>query len=102
MKKSFKQRVKDRLIRDGWHIQYTDIPFIDFFSVRSGTHTRKAYRVKQHRHLKKAEVTTLRAYGKNHKMHMIYAHEQGGHELSFVRLYPRSEKDDSKQNVHIQ
>lgn len=92
MKKSFKQRVKDRLIADGWNIQYTDIQFIDFFSVRSGTHTKKAYRVKPHRHLKKVEVAALRAYGKSHKMHMIYAHEQGGHELRFVRLYPGSEK----------
>lgn len=90
--KSFLQRVKDRLIAEGWHIQYTDIPFIDFFSVRSGTHTKKAYRVKPHRHLKKAEVAALRAYGKSHNMHMIYTHEQGGHELSFVRLYPRGGK----------
>lgn len=92
MKKLFQQRVKDRLIRDGWHIQYTDIPYIDFFSVRRGNPIKKAYRVKAHSHLKKAEVATLREYGRTHNMHMIYAHEQAEHELRFVRLYPRNEK----------
>lgn len=91
--RSFKQRVKDRLIAEGWNLQYTDIPYIDFFSVRKGNHIKKAYRVKSHRHLKKAEVAALREYGKSHKMHMIYIHELEGHELEFIRLYPRSIKD---------
>jgi hypothetical protein len=92
IRKSFQQRVKDRLIADGWNIQYTDIPFIDFFSVRRGAHMKNAYRVRPHGHLKKAEVAALREYGKSHKMHVIYTHEQEGHELRFERLYPMCEK----------
>ena len=93
--KSFQQRVKDRLIAEGWNIQYTDIPFIDFFSVRRGKHIKKAYRVKPHRHLKKAEVAALREYGKSHEMHIIYIHEVSGRELEFIRLYPQNLKTEA-------
>ena len=88
--KSFKTRVKARLLSEGWNIQYTHIPFIDFFSVRSRAHIKKAYRVRAHGHLTHKEQKALHEYGRTHNMHVLYAHESEGHEIEFVRLYPRN------------
>lgn len=89
--KSFKQRVINLLRSQDWNIQYTDtIPFIDFFSVRPGVHIKNAYRVKAHGHLTHREQDALHEYGRTHNMHVLYAHESDGHEIVFVRLFPRN------------
>ena len=90
--KPFKQRVKEHLLKENWNIQYTDIPFIDFFSVRRGVHTKKAYRVKAHGHLTHKEQKALEGYGKQTGMHVIYVHEVADREPEFVRVYPRNIK----------
>lgn len=92
IRKSFLQRVKDRVIGEGWQIKYTDIPFIDFFSVRPHTKTQKAYHIKPHGHLLKAEVKALQEYGRAHKIHVLYVHATSGWEPEFVRLYPQNAK----------
>lgn len=93
--KSFKERVKEHLRSESWNIQYTSIPFIDFFSVRRGAHLKKAYRVKAHGHLKKAEIETLCEYGRVHKIHVIYIHEVADRGLEFIRLYPKNLKTEA-------
>ena len=90
MKGTFKNRVISRLKRDGWAIKYTAPYPIDFYSVRPHSHTQKAYRVKQHRHLTRKEQTALYEYGKQSGLHIIYVHEVAGRELGFIRLYPRN------------
>lgn len=93
--KSFRQKVIDTLISEEWNILYRkDIPFIDFFSVRRGTKMKKAYRIKQHRHLTHKEQTALYEYGKQMGIHVIYVHEMAGRELEFIRLYPRFSKSE--------
>ena len=93
--KTFKQRVINLLRLQDWNIQYTDIPFIDFFSIRPHTHARKAYRTKAHRHLSQKEQKELYDYGKRTGIHVIYIHETAGHELEFIRLYPRTLKAEA-------
>lgn len=89
--KSFKQRVIDTLLKDGWNILYKkDIPLIDFFSVRRSTHIKKAYRVKAHQHLSHKEQAALYDYGKRTGIHVIYVHEVADRGLEFIRLYPRN------------
>ena len=95
MKKSFKSRVISLLKRDRWQIEeVSDSSIIDFIAFHSKK-IRKAYKVKAHRHLLKAEVKALQEYGKRHNMSVVYVHEQEGHELRFVRLYPRTEKGET-------
>lgn len=92
MKKSFKSRAIALLKRDKWQIEdVSDSPIIDFISFHSKK-VRKAYKIKQHGHLLKAEIKALQEYGRAHNMSVLYVHEQEGHELRFVRLYPRIEK----------
>ena len=93
--KPFKQRVKEHLLKENWNIQYTDIPFIDFFSVRRGVHMKKAYRVKAHGHLTHKEQKTLEGYGKRTGIHIIYIRETTGRELEFIRLYPHNIKTEA-------
>ena len=88
--RSFQQRVKDTLLADGWHIKYTDIPYIDFLSVRRGTKIKKAYRIKPHGHLTHREQKALHEYGKQTGIPVLYVHEVTGRELEFIRLYPRN------------
>jgi hypothetical protein len=92
MKKSFKSRVISLLKRDRWQIEeVSDSSVIDFIAFHS-KRVRKAYKVKAHRHLLKAEVKALREYGRTHNMGVLYVHEQEDHELRFERLYPMCEK----------
>jgi len=92
MKGTFKSRVISRLKRDGWAIKY-NVPYpIDFYSVRPHTHKQKAYRVKAHGHLSHKEQNVLYLYGKQMGIHILYAHESEGHEIEFIRLYPRNQK----------
>lgn len=92
MKRSFKSRVIALLKRDRWQIEeVTDTSIIDFIAFHNKK-VRKAYKVKDHRHLLKAEVKALEEYGQIHKMSVLYIHESEGHEIRFVRLYPRIEK----------
>ena len=93
--KSFQQRVKEHLLKEKWNLQDSSIPFIDFFSVRPHTKMKKAYRVKQHRHLTHKEQIALYDYGKQTGIHVLYVHEVAGRELEFVRLYPRNQKTET-------
>jgi hypothetical protein len=96
MKKSFKSRVINLLKRDRWQIEEVhDSSVIDFIAFHS-KRVRKAYKVKAHRHLLKVEVKALQEYGRTHNMHVLYVHELEGHELRFVRLYPRHKKEATK------
>jgi hypothetical protein len=92
MKKSFKTRVISLLKKENWQIEnVTDSPIVDFIMTR-GKRFRKACVIKSHGHLLKAEVETLQEYGQVHKLHVLYIHESEGHEIRFVRLYPRTER----------
>jgi len=91
----FKKRVISHLKREGWNIKYSTTPYIDFFSIRPHTHTQKAYRVKPHRHLSRTEQEALYDYGKQTGTHVLYVHEAAGHELEFVRLYPKNLKTEA-------
>jgi len=88
--KSFKERVKEHLMSESWNIQYTSIPFIDFFCVRRDRHIKKAYRVKAHRHLSHKEQSVLYEYNKQTGIPIIYVHEAADRELEFVHLFPRN------------
>jgi len=92
MKQSFKSRVISLLKKDRWLIEeVNDSSVIDFIAYHTKT-LRKAYKVKAHRHLLKAEVKALQDYGRINKMHVLYVHESEGHEIRFVRLYPCTSK----------
>lgn len=88
--KPFKRRVISHLLREGWNIEYSAIPLIDFFAVRPHTHIKKVYRVKPHGHLPHKEQEALYRYGKQTGLHVIYVHEVAGRELEFIRIYPRN------------
>lgn len=88
--KAFKQRVINLLRSQDWNIEYSAIPLISFFSVRSKTKGRKAYRVQAHGHIPHKEQKALYEYGKQTGIHVLYAHEVAGHEIEFIRLYPRN------------
>ena len=90
--KSFKNRVISHLLREGWNIKHDVVSPIDFLSVRPHSHIAKAYRVKSHGHLKRKEQEALCEYGRAHKIHVLYIHETAGHELEFIRLYPKTQK----------
>ena len=90
--KSFKQRVKEHLLKEDWNIADSSIPYIDFFSVRRGVKMKKAYRVKAHGHLSHIEQKELYNYGKRTGIHVVYIHEIAGRELEFIRLYPHNIK----------
>jgi len=92
--KPFKQRVKEHLLKENWNIQYSSIPYITFFSVRRGTKMKKAYCVKPHGHLLHKVQNALYEYGRAHKIHVIYIHETAGHEMEFIRVYPRNLKTE--------
>ena len=94
MKETFKNRVISRLKREGWAIKYNAPYPIDFFSVRPHSHNQKAYRVKSHGHLSHKEQNVLYLYGKQTGMHVLYTHESEGHEIEFVRLYPKNLKTE--------
>jgi len=94
MTKSFEKRVISRLKREGWAIKYNAPYPIDLISVRPHSQTRKAYRVKSHGHLSHKEQNVLCLYGKQTGMHVLYAHESEGHEIEFIRLYPRNLKSE--------
>jgi hypothetical protein len=97
MKKSFKSRVITHLKSDRWQIEEaTNNPLIDFFSYHNSTF-KKAYKIRQHGHLLKAEVKALQEYGRTNNMHVLYAHESEGREIRFVRLYPRVSKSGVTQ-----
>ena len=92
MKKSFKTRVISLLKKEKWQIErVNDSPIVDFIASHSRT-LRKAYCIRSHGHLLKREVQALEEYGRAHRMHILYAHESWGHEIRFVRLYPRTER----------
>jgi hypothetical protein len=92
MKKSFKTRVISLLKKENWEIEEAnDSPIIDFIASHSRT-LRKAFYIRPHSHLLKVEVQALQNYGRTHKMHVLYVHESEGHEIRFVRLYPRTER----------
>jgi len=86
----FKKKVIAHLLYEGWNIEYSGIPLIDFFSVRPHTHIKKAYRVKSHGHLTHKEQEALYAYGKQTGTHVLYVHEIADREMEFIRLYPRN------------
>jgi len=88
--KSFKQRVIATLRDQDWNIEYSAIPLISFFSVRSKTNGRKAYRVQAHGHISHKEQAALYNYGKRMGIHVIYVHEVADRGLEFIRLYPRN------------
>ena len=92
MKKSFKTRVLNLLKKEKWQIEnVTDSPIVDFIAFRNRLQ-KKAIMIRAHGHLLKAEVAALIEYGRVHKMHVLYIHELDGHEIRFVRLYPRVER----------
>jgi len=93
--KPFKQRVKEHLMSENWNVQYTNIPYIDFFTVRRGAHMKKAYRIKQHGHLTRKEQTELYEFGKNTGMHVLYVHEVADRGLEFIRVYPQNQKTEA-------
>lgn len=87
----FKQRVINLLRSQNWQIQYTNsIHYIDFISVRSKTHNKKAYRVKAHGHLTLKEQNALYEYGKQTGIHVLYVHEVADHDMEFIRIFPRN------------
>lgn len=99
MMQSFKKRVIAHLLKDGWNIKHSALPYIDFFSVRRGARMKKAYRVRSHGHLSHKEQNVLYEYGKQTGIHVLYVHEVADREIEFVRLYPRSIKEAGKRNA---
>lgn len=93
---SFNQRVISRLLNEGWNIQHSNLPFIDFFSVRRDVHSKKAYRVKAHGHISHKEQKALHEYGKQTGIPVIYVHEIAERELEFIRLYPRNIRNEGE------
>ena len=73
-----------------WNIEHSKTPPISFFSVRSKTKGRKAYRVKAHGHLSHKEQGALYEYGKQTGTHVIYVHEVADREIEFIRIYPKN------------
>lgn len=91
----FEQRVITLLRSQDWNIEYSAIPLISFFSVRSKNKGRKAYHVRAHGHISHKDQNVLHEYSKQTGLHVIYVHEVADHKIEFIRLYPRSIKDGS-------
>lgn len=85
----FTRRVVKVLLKDGWNIQYSNIPGIDLFSVRPGVSMKKAYRVKAHGRLSHKEWNWLQEFGKQSGMHVLYIHEVSNRGIEFIRVFPR-------------
>jgi hypothetical protein len=85
--KAFRARVIRLLERQGWAIEKQPRgSIVDIIATHFGR-AKRAFIVKPHGHITRAEIAALHEWGKVEDIGLVHVHEGGGHEILFSRLY---------------
>ena len=84
--KAFKDRVSGLLERQGWEVENQPRgSIIDLVTSRYGA--KRAFVVKPHGHISRAELAAIHKYGEINGIGVVYVHESNQYEILFDRMY---------------
>ena len=85
--KAFKERVNRLLERQGWKIKTQPRGSIVDIKTTRADGAKRAFIVKPHGHITRAEIAALHEYGDKNNIGVVHVHEGSLDEILFSRLY---------------